>query len=129
MILERMGYSLKNIFREANKGMCVSNSAGYHFSRFRGSRKRLYIKNSLELDRERAEAGRRLKLMGLYWMGTLLMAVGFLICFNAVFRAAGGEKISRREPAPIVSANAAESEETSEFAIIRGMGYGRTGTE
>jgi hypothetical protein len=35
---------------------------------------------------ERAEARRAFKLMGLYYMGALLMIVGFIICFNAVFR-------------------------------------------
>jgi hypothetical protein len=117
---------MKNIFGEANKGMCVSNSAGYHFSRFRAGRRRIYVKNGLELDRERAEAGRRLKLMGLYWMGTLLIAVGFLICFNALFRAPSNEKAV---PAPVVSMDAVESEETPEFTVIRGMGYERTGRD
>jgi hypothetical protein len=33
--------------------------------------------------------------MGLYYMGTLLMIVGFLICFNAIFRNPDGAR-----PAP-----------------------------
>lgn len=117
---------MKNIFREANKGVCVSNSTGYHFSRFRAGRRWIYAKNFLELDRERAEAGRRLKLMGLYWMGTLLMAVGFLICFNALLGAPSNEKALS---APVFSTGAAESEETPEFTAVRGMGYERTGRD
>jgi hypothetical protein len=61
----------------------VPNSAGYHFSRFRKSGWRgLRLWHPGEYAAERK---RMLKLTGLYYMGILLMVVGFLICFNAIF--------------------------------------------
>ncbi|MDR1508718.1 MAG: hypothetical protein LBS53_03695 [Synergistaceae bacterium] len=114
----------------------ISNSvtnlfSGYHFSRFRRKNwRRLYVQDLWKFPEERAEAGRRLKLKAVYYMGVLLMFVGFLICFNAIFRGTSREKtaeISRLESAPVVYAG--ESKAESEFTVIRGKGHGRTGNE
>jgi hypothetical protein len=117
---------MKNIFE--NTGVC---GMGYHFSRFRRKNwRRLYVRDLWKFPEERAEAVRTLKLKGLYYMGVLLMFVGFLICFNALFRTPSNGKakeISRSEPAPVVYAG--ESNVSPEFAIVRGKGYGRTGNE
>jgi hypothetical protein len=107
--------------------------SGYHFSRFRRKNRRgLYVRDLWKLPEERAEARRRLKLTGLYYMGVTLMFVGFLICFNALFRTPPRGKtgeISRLEPAPVVYADADEFKAENEFTTVRGKGYGRTGTE
>jgi hypothetical protein len=64
--------------------MNVFYSVGYHFSRFRRSgRRNLRFWRPGEFA---AEKKRRLKLTALYYMGVLLMFVGFLICFNAIYR-------------------------------------------
>ena len=66
-------------FNNAN----LLKSAGYHFSRFRRSGGcGLRFRRPGEFAAERK---RSLKLMALYYMGVLLMFVGFLICFNAIF--------------------------------------------
>jgi hypothetical protein len=67
-------------FNETN----ILKGVGYHFLRFRKNGR-----HALRLWRPgefAAEKKRRLKLMALYYMGVLLMFVGFLICFNAIFR-------------------------------------------
>ncbi|MDR1508699.1 MAG: hypothetical protein LBS53_03600 [Synergistaceae bacterium] len=119
---------MKNIF--GSTGVC---GMGYHFSRFRRKDwRRLYVQDLWKFPEERAEAGRRLKLKGLYYMGVLLMFVGFLICFNAVFRTPPSGKrqaISRSEPAPVVYAGTGESNGSPEFTTVRGKGNGRTGNE
>ena len=69
-----------NNFNDSN----ILNTVGYRFLRFRRSGRRgLCLWRPGELA---AEKKRRLKLTGLYYMGVLLMLVGFLICFNAIFR-------------------------------------------
>jgi hypothetical protein len=116
----------------------ISNSgtsffSGYRFSRFRRKNRRgLYIRDLWKLPEEQAEARRRLKLTGLYYMGVLLMFVGFLICFNALFRTPPSGKtgeISRSEPAPVVYAGESKADSDSKFTTVRGKGYGREGNE
>jgi hypothetical protein len=83
-----------------NSGARVCN-IGYHFSRFRAKDwHRLYIENLCGAKSGRSAGIRVLKLKGLYFMGILLMAVGFLICFNAIYRA---PVVSKRESAAVVS--------------------------
>ena len=106
--------------KNCSKGeMCVSRT-GYCFSRFRrGDWRRLYVQDMWGHSDKRAGAGRRLKRMILYYMGIALMTVGFLICFNAAFRAPGvGQTAS-----PIhIEAGEAPYVTGSEFTILKGRG-------
>ena len=80
-----------NYFNDTN----TLNSVGYHFARFRrGRRHNLRFWSPGEFA---AEKKKRFKLMVLYYMGVLLMFVGFLICFNAAYRNPDGA-----EPVPAV---------------------------
>ena len=74
-----MEFMKENNFNDTN----LVYSLHCHFSRFRRNGWR-----GLRLWRPgefTAEKKRRLKLMALYYMGVLLMIVGFLICFNAMY--------------------------------------------
>jgi hypothetical protein len=80
-------------------GISVTGSAGYHFSRFRAKDwHRLYVENLCDARKSGRSTERRvLKLKGLYCVGILLMAVGFLICFNAVYRTPSASKLESVE--------------------------------
>jgi hypothetical protein len=90
---------------DPSNGVNVCN-IGYHFSRFRGKDwRRLYVENLCDARKSGRSVERRvLKLKGLYCVGILLMAVGFLICFNAVYRTPLIQK--RESPAVVSNANA-----------------------
>jgi hypothetical protein len=61
--------------------------------------------------------------MGLYYMGVLLMIVGFIICFNAVFRMPSG---ARSDSAAITTATsiAADLDKVQRGALISRRGKG-----
>jgi hypothetical protein len=100
---------------------------GYHFSRFRAKGWRgLYIENRYRTCKSgRLEEIRVLRLKGLYCVGILLMAVGFLICFNAIYRVPGARRTTQAvTPVRIeaIEANEAAPVDDSDSAYLKGRG-------
>jgi hypothetical protein len=106
---------------DSSKNCAVVFNIGYHFSRFRRKGWRGLCIEELSPD-ERAESWRRAKLKGLYWMGVLLMTVGFLICFNAVYRTPGARQTRQALTLAPIEAGEAVLRTDSEFTTLKGQG-------
>jgi hypothetical protein len=91
------------------------HSGGYGFPRYRRE-KRNWLGLLVQNVADQAESRRRLKLTVLYCVGILLMAVGFLICFNAAYRipSRAGQTIA------VTSAETYETPRDSSFVIPEG---------
>jgi hypothetical protein len=101
-----MGIPMKDDYTNGTNEISVSDSVGYHFSPFRRKNRLwtfLWHREKPELTESRLK-----RLICLYYAGTLLMALGFLICFNAVYRVPGAKRTTQAvTPVPIEAVEAA----------------------
>jgi hypothetical protein len=119
-----MGRMGRPVREDSNGGASVFR-AGYHFSRFRrgnGIWRRLYVQDIWKFPDKRAEARRKLKLMVIYYMGILLMTVGFLICFNAAFRTSPSQRMKPADITPGIGAESDAGLQDSGFTVLEGQG-------
>jgi hypothetical protein len=101
-----MRIPMKNDYTNGADEISVSDSVGYHFSPFR-RRNRLWM-FLWHREKPQLTESRRRELICLYYAGTLLMALGFMICLNAVYRVpVAGQATQAAAPAPIEAVGAA----------------------
>jgi hypothetical protein len=107
--------------KDDSKGGAVVFNIGYHFSRFRRRGWRGICVEEVS-PCELAESRRRTKLKALYYMGVLLMTVGFLICFNAAYRTPGARQTGRAITLAPIEVGEAALGADSEFITLKGQG-------